>query len=43
LSRKEQITVLESQVADAVSKGATVSTGGKKINGKGYYFEPTVV
>jgi acyl-CoA reductase-like NAD-dependent aldehyde dehydrogenase/gamma-glutamyl-gamma-aminobutyrate hydrolase PuuD len=43
LNRKEQINVLENQVADAVSKGATVSTGGKKINGKGYYFEPTVV
>jgi len=43
LSRKEQLTVLESQVADAVNKGATVLTGGKKINRKGYYFEPTVV
>ncbi|HEV8503917.1 MAG TPA: aldehyde dehydrogenase family protein [Chitinophagaceae bacterium] len=43
LSRKEQITVLESQVTDAVKKGATLLTGGKKINRKGYYFEPTVV
>ena len=43
LSRKEQLTVLESQVADAVNKGATVLTGGKKINRRGYYFEPTVV
>src|SRR5260221_174574 len=46
LSRKEQLTVLENQVADAVSKGATILTGGKKINarpddsvgrGKGYF------
>ena len=43
LSRKEQISVLETQVADAVNKGATLLTGGKKINGKGYFFEPTVV
>ncbi len=43
LSRKEQLNVLESQVADAVSKGAAVLTGGKKITGRGYYFEPTVL
>jgi acyl-CoA reductase-like NAD-dependent aldehyde dehydrogenase/gamma-glutamyl-gamma-aminobutyrate hydrolase PuuD len=43
LSRKEQLNVLENQVADAVSKGATILTGGKKINGKGYFFEPTVL
>ncbi len=43
LSRKEQITVLENQVADAVSKGATILTGGKKVKGRGYYFEPTVL
>ena len=34
LSRKEQLTVLENQVVDAVSKGATILTGGKKINGQ---------
>ena len=43
LSRKAQLTVLENQVADAVSKGATILTGGKKINDKGYFFEPTVL
>jgi acyl-CoA reductase-like NAD-dependent aldehyde dehydrogenase/gamma-glutamyl-gamma-aminobutyrate hydrolase PuuD len=43
LSRKQQLSVLESQVADAVKKGATVLTGGQKINRKGYFFEPTVV
>ncbi len=43
LSRKEQITVLENQVADAVSKGATILTGGKKAKGTGYYFESTVL
>jgi acyl-CoA reductase-like NAD-dependent aldehyde dehydrogenase len=43
LSRREQLTVLENQVGDAVSKGATILTGGKKINARGYFFEPTVL
>ena len=43
LSRAAQLHVLENQVADAVNKGATVLTGGKKIHGKGYFFEPTVL
>jgi acyl-CoA reductase-like NAD-dependent aldehyde dehydrogenase len=43
LSRKEQLAVLEKQVTDAAYTGATILTGGKKINGEGYYFEPTVL
>ena len=43
VSRKEQIKILEEQLADAVSKGAKILTGGKKMNGPGYFFEPTVV
>ncbi len=43
LSRKEQVTVLEKQVEDAISKGAMILTGGKKVNGTGYFFEPTVL
>src|SRR5436190_6037192 len=43
LSRKEQLSVLENQVADAVTKGAKILTGGKKIKGMGYFFEPTVL
>jgi acyl-CoA reductase-like NAD-dependent aldehyde dehydrogenase len=43
LSRKGQLTVLENQVAEAVSRGATILTGGKKINRIGYFFEPTVL
>src|SRR6185369_18084044 len=31
------------QVSDAVQKGASILTGGKKINGQGFYFEPTVL
>lgn len=43
LTRKEQVGVLEKQVQDAVSKGAKILTGGRKINAKGYFFEPTVL
>jgi acyl-CoA reductase-like NAD-dependent aldehyde dehydrogenase/gamma-glutamyl-gamma-aminobutyrate hydrolase PuuD len=43
LSRKQQVQVLEAQVADAVHKGASVLAGGKAGGGKGFYFEPTVL
>lgn len=43
LSRKEQLDFLENQVTDARQKGATIATGGKRITGKGFYFEPTVL
>ena len=43
LTRKEQITVLEKQVNEAVKKGATLLTGGNRSNKKGYYFEPAVL
>jgi len=43
LSRASQVAFLEGQVNDAVAKGAKVLTGGKRIDGKGYYFEPTVL
>lgn len=43
LSRQEQVTVLQQQVTDAVRKGARVCTGGQAVEGKGYYFQPTVL
>ena len=43
LTRKNQLHVLEEQVADAIEKGAKLLLGGKKTNSKGYYFEPTVL
>lgn len=43
LTRKEQIAVLENQVKDALNKGARLLTGGKAVEGKGYYFQPTVL
>ncbi len=43
LSRKSQLVFLENQVQDALKKGATLLTGGKAIDGVGYFFEPTVL
>ena len=35
--------MIESQVKDAVKKGAKVLAGGKRVKGKGNWFEPTVL
>lgn len=43
LTRPQQIDVLKEQVADAVSRGAQLLVGGKPVDRKGYYFEPTVL
>jgi acyl-CoA reductase-like NAD-dependent aldehyde dehydrogenase len=43
LSRKEQLAFLQEQIKDAVKKGARVITGGERAEGKGYYFQPTVL
>jgi acyl-CoA reductase-like NAD-dependent aldehyde dehydrogenase len=43
LTRREQLNVLETQVNDALQKGATLLAGGKRFKGKGYFFEPTVL
>ncbi|HSP97043.1 MAG TPA: aldehyde dehydrogenase family protein [Candidatus Dormibacteraeota bacterium] len=43
LARRAQLAVLAAQVADARSKGATVLTGGGRLEGAGNYFAPTVL
>jgi acyl-CoA reductase-like NAD-dependent aldehyde dehydrogenase len=43
LTRKVQLNILEKQIADAVAKGARILSGGKRIQGKGYFFEPTIL
>ena len=43
LSRKGQLFFLETQIADAIQKGGKVEAGGKRVNGNGFYFEPTVI
>jgi acyl-CoA reductase-like NAD-dependent aldehyde dehydrogenase len=43
LTRKDQLNVLSDQIGQAVQQGATVLTGGKPVQQKGFYFEPTVL
>ena len=43
LTRSSQLDVLAGQVKEAIGKGASVLTGGKKVDRKGFYFEPTVL
>lgn len=43
LTRKEQLSILEEQINDALKKGAIIETGGKRKEQKGYFFEPTVL
>ncbi|RYZ52255.1 MAG: aldehyde dehydrogenase family protein, partial [Chitinophagaceae bacterium] len=43
LSRKDQLRFLEEQVREAEEKGALLLLGGKRVEGPGYYFQPTVL
>ncbi|MDR0266163.1 MAG: aldehyde dehydrogenase family protein [Sphingobacterium sp.] len=42
LTRAAQLKVLEDQVKDALEKGARLRLGGHALEGKGYYYAPTV-
>jgi acyl-CoA reductase-like NAD-dependent aldehyde dehydrogenase len=39
----KQIEVAENHIADALAKGAELVTGGKRVAGRGQFFEPTVL
>jgi acyl-CoA reductase-like NAD-dependent aldehyde dehydrogenase len=43
LTRKEQIIFLMDQIKDALNKGAILVGGGKTLERKGYFIEPTVL
>ena len=43
LARGEQLAELKAQVADALAKGGRLLCGGKRIAGRGHFFEPTVI
>jgi len=43
LTREAQLNFIETQVKDAVAKGAKIATGGKRFGETGYFFEPTVL
>jgi succinate-semialdehyde dehydrogenase/glutarate-semialdehyde dehydrogenase len=43
LATARRVEAMEGFIADAVGKGATVRTGGRRIGNKGCFFEPTVL
>ena len=43
ITRPAQLDVLDAQVKDAIKKGAKLLTGGKRVAGKGNFYEPTVL
>ena len=43
LARPDLIDALEKQVRESVKMGARVLTGGKRVDGEGNYYEPTVL
>src|SRR4029077_4897873 len=43
LAQRKGLDFLESQIKQAVSRGARVLTGGARVPGRGYFFQPTVL
>ncbi|GCE27389.1 succinate-semialdehyde dehydrogenase [Dictyobacter alpinus] len=43
LARKDLRETLDKQVQDSLSQGAKLALGGKKVEGNGYYYEPTIL
>jgi acyl-CoA reductase-like NAD-dependent aldehyde dehydrogenase len=43
MTSPNQRAIVEAQVEDAIAKGAKAATGGKRVEGPGDYFEPTVL
>ncbi len=43
LAQRKTVEFMEFQVSQAVAKGARALTGGHRLSGPGYYFQPTVL
>ena len=43
LARKDLMIDLEVQINEALDKGADLVVGGKRIEGEGHYFQPTII
>ncbi|MBO1908080.1 NAD-dependent succinate-semialdehyde dehydrogenase [Microvirga sp. 3-52] len=43
LANARRVHAMEDLIQDAVSKGAHIATGGRRLGNKGYFFEPTVL
>jgi len=43
MAQRKGVEVVEGQISDAVTRGAKVLTGGRRVAGPGYFFQPTVL
>jgi acyl-CoA reductase-like NAD-dependent aldehyde dehydrogenase len=43
LAQRKGLDLIESQISHAVGRGAKVLTGGSRVPGRGYFFQPTVL
>jgi acyl-CoA reductase-like NAD-dependent aldehyde dehydrogenase len=43
LAQRKGLDLIESQITQAVDRGAKVLTGGGRVPGRGYFFQPTVL
>lgn len=43
ITRPQHVSVLTQQIQDALSKGAKLAVGGQAVEGKGSFFEPTIL
>lgn len=43
LAQQKTLALLDSQISEARQRGASLLTGGKRLSGAGYFFEPTVL
>ena len=43
LANMQQVETLDAQIKDAIAKGGKVLVGGKRIEGKGAFYEPTLI
>jgi len=43
IAREDLLEELQLQVKQSVEKGAVIQCGGKRINGEGFYYEPTIL
>ena len=43
LANERRVSAMETLIADALTRGATLVAGGHRIGNRGYFFEPTVI
>jgi succinate-semialdehyde dehydrogenase/glutarate-semialdehyde dehydrogenase len=43
LINEEAVAKVQSHISDALAKGATIISGGKRLSGDGTFFEPTII